>query len=446
MMSGYRYVPISAANVAQFRTMAAGTKILATYDSITTASTGLRRKLNRVMSLAGNRISTIFIFLTDDRTSLPANTPGFLCPTGGTNSFAWPCASNWKSGATYVGRVNLGETAAVQGSTGGSRTFKDWEATVIHEVSHTQMLRDTEGVNKWDSPTVDGIAISYGGDVGHWGFELQADEQTPLDEGLGTFWAIEHAPSLAHELDDFLNDKAERFVLGSHSFLTGTPRMWNAPHNVVCNGFPCTFFNGYSAEPIAPLPAGAGYQLRAYKWLDVPGDFVLYNEQMSEAYFYLFHRYAFARQDTAYNKIFQAVKTLCINPNQRHRYPAHAVNILANNMEAYARSAAGQQEGANGTLVSSLFAYALMDLMGHFGRTDEALRREFDINSSTYIPYTQKPLAFQHYWAHRNAIKQLACQHMGGNNCQPNSTGNFDIHRAVVAIRDYCKNSARILR
>jgi hypothetical protein len=67
MMSGYRYVPISAANVAQFRTMAAGTKILATYDSITTASTGLRRKLNRVMSLAGNRISTIFIFLTSDR-------------------------------------------------------------------------------------------------------------------------------------------------------------------------------------------------------------------------------------------------------------------------------------------------------------------------------------------------------------------------------------------
>ena len=445
MMSGYRYVQITSGNLAQFRTLAAGSHVLKTYDSITAATSRLRRKLNKVMSLTGSRVSSIFIFLTDDATALPANTPNFLCPTGGTSSFAWPCASNWKSGANYVGRINLGERAARRFANGPGG-FRDWEATVIHEMSHTQMLRDTTGVNKWDTPTTDGIAISYGGDDGHWGFELQADEQTPMDEGLGTFWAIEHAPSLRVELDSFLNNGADRFALGSLSFLRSVPQMWNAPHNVLCNGIPCNFWNGYSAELISSIPPATPYELLSYRWLDVPGEFVLYNEMMSEAYFYLYHQYAFARQDTAFNKIFHAVRTLCNDANQRHRYPAHAANILANSMEAYARTAAGQQESTSGTLVSSMFAYALLDLMGHFHRTDDDLRREFDINSATYIHYTPKPRAYQHYFTHRAAVKQEACQYLGGNNCAAGSTGAIDIHRAVVAVRDYFKNSTRILQ
>src|SRR5690606_30573543 len=121
----------------------------------------------------------------------------------------------------------------------------------------------------------------------------------------------------------------------------------------------------------------------------------------------------------------------CNNANQRHRYPAHAANILANSMESYARTPRGQQEAASGSLVSSMFAYALLDLMGHFDRTEEDLRRAFNIQSATYIPYTPKPLAFNHYWAHRAQVKQLACQHLGGNGCGPVTNGPLDIHRAA---------------
>jgi hypothetical protein len=450
MMTGYRYVALTPANITQFRGIASP-NMLKSYDSITTNTSALRRKLNRIISLAGNKISVLAVFLTDDRTFLPANTPNFFCATPDANSFAWPCASNWKNGNTYIGRVNLGEVAAVQISndTGG---FKNWEGTIIHEFSHTQMLSDTTGVNKWDHPgaSVDGISISYGGDDGHWFTELQADEQQPMDEGLATYWALEHNPPMTTDLDAFLNQNSAKFLLGSRSFLTGTPAMWNAPHQVICSGpLPCITSDGRDMGinlNTALTPATGNYELRSYRWLDVPGEFVLYNEQMSMAYFYLFHQYGFHRRDTSYNKIYTAAKTLSNHAIQRYRYPAHVANILANTMEAYARSAAGQAEATSGTLVSSMFAYALYDLLGHFGRSEADLRREFNINSATYIPHTQKPLAYTHYWAHRNQIKQLACQHLGSNNCSPSSTGAINIHQAVAAVRDYFKNPSRILR
>lgn len=413
-MTGYRGVNITPANAGNFYTIASP-NMRNTYDSITTVHSGLRTKLDKVLSMAGNRLATVAVLLTDDRTGLPANATVCTSVSNGA-TIAWPCASNWKDNVsnTYRARVSLGESASSLdiARAGG---FRRWEATIIHEFSHTQMLRDTLGVNKWDNPAaqVSGIAISYGGDAGHWFSELQADQQQPLDEGLGTFWALEHNPPMATELINFLNDGTPKFLLGSRSFLTGVPTMWNAPHTVICSGpMPCVSATGDTMNVrlnTSITPSTGSYELRSYRWLDVPGDFVLYNEQMSEAYLYLFHQFGFQQKDTAYHKIFDATRILSIHANQRQRYPAHVANLLANSMEAYARTAAGQQEATNGTLVSSMFAYALYDLLGHFGRSEDALRREFDINSATYIPHTPKPVAFQQYWSHRNQVKNLAC-------------------------------------
>src|SRR5690606_6654963 len=143
----------------------------------------------------------------------------------------------------------------------------------------------------------------------------------------------------AAELDGFLNAKGPRFALGSRSVLTGSSDMWNAPHQVFCSGIPCVSTTGIQFD--IPLNtritrATGDYQLRNYRWIDVPGKYVFYNEQMSEAYFYLFHKYGFLQRDTAYNKVFDAVKKLCREANQIHRYPAHVANMLANDLEAYA--------------------------------------------------------------------------------------------------------------
>ena len=454
-MTGYRYVRIVPGNVGTFRTVAPDL-MRRTYDSINTANSALRRKLNRVMQMSDNRLTQITFFLIDDQTGLPNDRDSIFC--AGSNphnnmTIAWPCANNWRANAVtgmYEGRVMVGEQAASLdvARPGG---FKRWEATLIHEVSHTQMLSDVDGINKWSNSAlgVHGREISYGGDESHWFEELQADEQQPMDEGLGYFWALEHNPPMATELDQFLNDKGRRFLLGSRSFLTGIPEMWNAPHGIFCSGIPCVDAGGNTINVTLNTqitsPTG-GYELRSYRWMDVPGKYVYYNEQMSEAYFYLFHQYGYNRRDTSYNKIFDAVKAMCVSANQIHRYPAHAANMLANSLEAYARTAHGRAEENNRTLVSSMFAYAIYDLLGHFGQTEAELRREFDINSATYIPATPKPIAFTRYWAHRNAIRQLACPYLGGDNCNPTGTGNIDIHRAVTEVRNYFRNPVTILR
>jgi hypothetical protein len=354
----------------------------------------------------------------------------------------WPCASNWLSGPNaYTGRVRFGEQAAgidVNKPTGGG--FARWEATVLHEVSHTQFLSDTTGVNKWGAH---GIAISYGGDAGHWFEELQADEQSAMDEGFASSWGLQHHPPMATELTDYLNRKDDRFLLGSHSFLTGTPRMWDAPHTVWYSG-PASGAKLPNGRAIAltstNLQPGSGYELRGYKWLDVPGEFVLYNEQMSESYFYLYRRYAYASQDTAYQKLLRAASVLT-PPNQRLRYPAHVANILANSMEAYARAHA-----ADTSLVSSMFALGLYDLLGHFGRADDDLRREFAINAATYFPQTPVPKAQAEYLKRRAAVKALVCPYLSGNATCREQGANIDINAAVVAMRNYFHDPATILR
>jgi hypothetical protein len=447
-MTGYRRVDITPANVATFYTIAAP-NLRRTFDSLTTPTSFLRRKLNSILAFTGNQVSETHLFLIDDRTGMPVDAPFCDAPSGAMR-IAWPCAANWKEGNTYLARVSVGEGASnIDINKPGG--FRRWEATILHEFSHTQMLRDTSGVNKWDdhSRGVEGIAISYGGDAGHWFEELQADQQQPMDEGLGNFWALEYNPPSSTEMDEFLNNRNPKFLLGSRSFLSGVSNMWNSPHIVRCSGLPCVTPDGHTMAVqlnTSITPSSGGYELREYRWLDVPGEFVFYNELMSESYFYLYHQYGFNNRDTAYNKLLSAVKTLCNYPVQRYRHPAHVANMLANSMEAYARTAAGQAEQANGTLVSSMFAYALFDIVTHFGMSDADLQREFDINSATYIPHTPKPIAFTQYFARRAQVKQIACPFLGGPNCTPNSTGAIDIHRAVREVKSYFTNPATILR
>jgi hypothetical protein len=439
-LPGYRYILLSAANRNAFNGIAAP-NMRATFDSLMNANSRLKRKINQVLSISGNKVRTLQILLVDDRTGTAGADPnGIFCLDSG---IIWPCADNWQDDHSifYTGRVRVGEQSAlldVNTPSGGG--FARFEATLIHEVSHTQFLSDTSGVNKWGKH---GIGISYGGDQGHWFEELQADEQQAMDEGLASFWGLAHNPPMADELSVFLNRKDRKFLLGSHSFLTGIPEMWNSPHGVEYSG-PASGAQFQSGNPITlvspNLQPGSGYELRTYKWLDVPGQFALYNEMMSESYFFLYHRYAYANPDTAYTKLIAAARVLS-TPNQRLRYPAHVANILANSMEAYARA-----HPRDTTLVSSMFPLALYDLLGHFGRTDDDLRREFTINSATYTPMTPVPRAQAEYLRRRAAVKALVCPTLSGNGtCREQGT-NIDIHAAVAAMRNYFHDPATILR
>src|SRR5262245_2561281 len=427
-LPGYRYVMVTAANRTKFNTIAAP-HMRATYDSLMNTRSALRRKMSQILNISGNKVRTLVLLMVDDRTGLPGADPnGILCLDQiAGQTISWPCATNWQNGtsAFYTGRVCFGEQAAdIDVSTSPGGGFARWEATLLHECSHTQFLSDTSGVNKWGKG---GIAVSYGGDQGHWFTELQADEQQAMDEGLASFWGLSHHPPMATELRDFLNQKDTKLLLGSHSFLRSVPYMWGAPHKTLYSGpasgakFPGP--NGAAITLTTPnLAPDAQYELREYKWLDVPGDCVLYNEMMSESYFYLYHRYAFSDPDTAYQKILGAARVLSF-PNQRYRYPAHVANVLANYMEAYARA-----HPADPQLVSSMFPLALYDLLGHFGRTDDGLRREFTINSWTYTP-TPVPKAQAEYLKRRAAVKALVCPYLSANSACKEQGASIDIEK-----------------
>lgn len=449
--TGYSYVVLDNQTAPIFRTMAPA-RIRATYDSLTTAASSMRRRIMQIRGLSNGLVNDIEIHLFDDRTGLgAAETCKCDYSFGGTRGI-WPCASNFRRpNGSYMGFVYLGELAAKHIINNYDGGYWAWYETVIHEFSHTQFAAEYNAAgqriaNKWGR---NGISISYGGDAGHWGSELQADQQSPLDEGLATFWGMEKNRVGRDSLIAWLNKKNERLYLGSHSFLTGTPAMWDAPHTVIFSGtIPAnrqiTPSGWNTIRLVSPhIQTGARYELRGYKWLDVPGKYVFYNEQMFQGFAILFFEKAMASRNDAFDMMLRAAKKMT-PPNNRLRYPALLANALANELETYAGTAAGRAAEASHSLVSSMYVYALFDIITHFGISEEDMKREFRINMETYLP-VPKPKAFDNYWAHRAALKARLCPMLGGNNCS-SGNGNIDIVRAAEEAKVYFTDSSRILR
>ena len=449
--TGYSYVLLDNQTAPIFRAMTQGTRIRQTYDSLTNVNSVLRRRLMQIRDLSNGLVNNIQIRIFDDRRGLAASDNCKCDDLFGALKGVWPCAWNERQASgQYLGDVMLGELAAnhiIDDFPGG---WWAWYETVVHEFSHTQFALEYDDTNqpiqnKWGH---NGIAISYGGDAGHWGTELQADPQSALDEGLATFWGLEKNRVGRDSLIAWLNNKNAKLILGSHSFLTGIPTMWNAPHRVVFTGtIPA---NRIITPPgwnpirlVSPhIQTGAGYQLRSYRWQDVPGEYVFYNEQMFQAFALLFYENALPGRNDVFDLMLRAARTMT-PPNNRLRYPALFANALSNELERYAGTAAGRAAETNRTLASSMFTYALFDIITHFGMSEADLRREFTINMETYLP-VPKPKAFDNYWAHRDAVKQLVCPFLGGNNCTGN--GNIDFVRAAREAKTYFADPSRILR
>lgn len=425
----YRWVRLTGAAAATFRSMAPDS-LLKTYDSLIQNS-ALKRRVDRIMRLSGGVVN-VTVYLIDDRTGLDAASRIVTQTDNSTHQlYAWPAANNYLWQNNYYGYTYLGERAS-RLFAGGAGGWKNWEGTVLHEISHTQFLPDpVYGRNKWGAAR--GVEISYGGDKSHYIVELLADPQMPLDEGLGTFWGTEHnSPAGATRLRNFLNDTTSRFWLGSRSFLTSIPEMWNAPHEVEWSGPANNIPPQYLGLNTRLTTTDGNYEIRKYKWHDIPGKFVMYNEQMATSMLYLYWQHAFSQIDTAFNYLYSAAGHMAL-PNVHNRYPAFLANHLAFSMEAYAGTATGQAEKTAGTLRSSMFAYALLDIFEHFGRTEDDLKREFTINKVN----NQLPLASNVYWNHRNALRTRVAPHI--------SRDHIDMEAAIREARDYFTQANTIL-
>jgi hypothetical protein len=407
---GYRGVVVTAANLAQFQA-AAPPNVVNTYRQLQPGAT-LRRRIDQVLQISGGVVD-VDILLTDDRTGFTGSTGIFVTSTRSGQQYVWPAASSHPKGDgsnRYQGIIRLGETASlvIQAWPGG---WLAWEGTILHESLHTQFVGEH---TRWGS-----IGITYGGDASHWIEELLGDEELPFEEGLGTFYGhLHNNPSGINSVQQFLARDDHRYKLESRSVLAGTTEIWNAPHTEV-------------ERPVPPnLPQQGRYLIRSYRWRDVPRTYLLFSESTSTAFHLLFWKYANGNPDNALSLINASARSMW-NDRQK-RFLGYAVNRLSLQLEDYAATPQGQAARAAGTLTSSMFPFALLDILTHFSLTDDEYKREYRRHYPDFDPE-----AFTHYWGRRNAVKTLVQPHLAANPIR--------MDQAVAAASTYFRAADTIL-
>lgn len=406
---GYAHKAITAATEAKFKAVAPA-NLVKTYDDYK-PGTPLRKRLNEILSISGGKCD-ITVALVDDRTGVSANSRFADMPRGDGARYVWPAASvtGKLSNGRYRGFIGLGTCAADSITNTEAGGWKSWEGTICHETMHTQFVGEK---TKWGS-----VAITYGGDGSHWYSELLGEQHLPFEEGLGTFFgAVDNPEWNSKSLVPFFRRADERYHLESWSVLAGSPELNKAPRKEE------------DADPPDNSKPGR-YAIYSYKWKDVPGFYILFNENTSTGFHYFFWKYANANTDSALAMVRRSAGSMFTDLHKRDL--AYDVNRLSLQLEDYAATPAGRAAKAAGTLTSSMFPYALLDLVTHFGLTEAQYKRELLVNYPDRVPKAEAD-----YWARRDAVKQLVQSDLSGS--------PIDIEHAVQAVRDYFRTPDTIL-
>lgn len=423
--SGYSYVMITPANLATFRTNAPP-NLVRTYDAMQTG-TDLRRSINQMLQIAQGNVDEWY-FLVDDRTGV--GTGGLFAtqpfPTG-SGRFVWPAASVFrKTNGRYQGWMGLGETAAVliQRWPGA---WLAWESTILHEHFHTQIVGDDSGggKSKWGS-----ISITYGNDGTHYIDELLGEQSIPYEEGWGTFYGnLRNSPHGMNNIIQFFNRSDLRYMVEAQSVLAGDPHL-------------------YSITQRQPATLADGTQVFKYRWMDVPGFYLLFCESTSTAFHGFFHQYTNGDRNQALAMIDSSARSVWPWANHLKRYPMYIVNRLSLQLESHAATPQGAAARTAGTLTSSMFPFALLDILTHFGMSEQEYRQEYERDYPD-----RNPRAFTEYWSHRNTVRTRVQPFLTANHPCPAdpSTGAaqpatcYDIEGAVREAHNYFRTAATIL-
>jgi len=403
---GYGHMLITAANEATFKANAPA-NLGRTYDDLK-AGTPLRRRLDEILAMSGNP-TNVTVALVDDRPDIsPTSQFATMKRSDGTR-YVWPAAVVGPIDKVhYLGFLGLGTSAATRISTKWPGGWKAWEGVIMHEFSHTQFVGEK---TKWGA-----INIVYGADGNHWFSELLGEQELTFEEGFGNFFGLIDNPDQWNQaVLVFFKDANVRYTLESRSVLAGTPELWNAAHT--------------DSERTPPNNVGR-YVIRYYKWKDVPGYYILFNEYTSTAFHYFFYAHANGNRDSSYAMIRRSARAM--SHDRRKRYLTYDVNRLSVQLEDFAATPDGAAAKTAGTLTSSLFPFALLDVLTHFGMTDAEYRRSYDINYPD-----RNPQAYALYWARRDGFKTMVQADLDANPIR--------IEEAVQKISDYCHRPEMIL-
>lgn len=409
MPPGYSFVVVTAANETAFRRVAPPI-LLRTYEQLQ-PGTSLRNHVDQVMRISQGNVDVDYM-LVDDRTGIGAGAPYFAPQRVGNQTYVWPAAYVLRpggAGTRYQGRIGLGEVVGTSIVNTWPGFWQAWEGALLHECLHTQFVGDDGGggKTKWGS-----IGITYGRDGVHYTDELLGDQPVPFEEGLGTFYGnLRNNPEGMNAIIAFFNNPGERYSVEIQSALIGSQMLNAAPHSNT---------------------TAHGVRVLAYRWRDVPTVYLLFCESTSTAFHGFFHRHVNNNPAQALTMIEASARSMWEWRNRFKRYPMYAVNRLSLQLEDFAATPQGAAARTAGTLTSSMFPYALLDILTHFGMTDDQYRFE----CGRYYP-DRVPLAFTEYWRHRAALRQRVGPHINGP--------TINIERAVAEAHSYFQQANTIL-
>lgn len=402
--AGYKAVAITAANAATFQAQAPP-KIRHLYVQLQPGTT-LRRRVDEVLQISGGKVD-VKLYLVDDRTALSGSTGAMTPFTHNSHTYVWPAAAVYPHGGgsdRYDGRVGLGEVAGglISSRPGGMLA---WEATALHETSHTQFVGEW---TKWGA--INQRAITYGQDGSHYEEELLGDQAAALDEGQGTFFGHVHNQAERQEKIDFFKRADYRYFVEAQSVMAGQPQLYQV--------------QGRQAGTVGSA------RVWRYRWRDIPGFYLLFSESTSSAFYTFFWKYVNNDQNQAFTMVTHTANAMW--QTRMKRFLTYSCNRLALQMEAYAATPAGQRARTGGTLTSSMFPFALLDILTHFGMTENEYKADYNRNYPD-----RHPRAFAEYWRHRAAVQQRVQPYL---NSSP-----IDIERAVREAHTYFQQNAMIL-
>jgi hypothetical protein len=391
---GYRGVRITAANLATFRKVAPR-HLQLTYDALQPGAV-LRGKVDRVMKISKGNVTDVEFQLVDDHAGLTGRYSYAHKKATDNRLYVWPAAGSDPAVAPakgWTGSVGVGEYWAAQLTARPGYGWTGWESVLLHETLHTQMVGQH---TKWGS-----IAITYGADEMHQFSEILGSQDLAFEEGLGTFFGFAHwDPQGYNRANNFFSDATERYMVEDGSI----PASWDLrklPKKTV---------------PVTPIPddvkknqpTRTEWNRYYFFWKDVPGKDLLFNEWTSTGLALYFYKHA--NNDPA--QVLKMIEEMSVpmSNNLRNRYPTFAANNLAAQLEAFAATPQGQAKKAAGTLTSSMFAIAVLDMITHFGMTDAEFQTEFRRDTPLV---TSKALT--EYWKHRDAIKKICDAHFKAN-------------------------------
>ncbi len=411
---GYRGVAITAANVATFQKVAPE-MLRRTYASLQ-PGTPLRTRIDRVMAISHQQVKEVEVRLVDDLGGL-SGTANFGTSFRSKVKYVWPAAWNFpiepKQG--HKGVIGIGEFFAVDHVNDMTVGWTGWESVLLHEMLHTQFVLEK---TKWGS-----VSVTYGLDGVHYFSEILGAQDLAFEEGLGTFYGYTHfQPNGMNATNAFFSRADERYIVEDGSI----PASWEDLRKVVHRREE----RKIPEEVRAAQPDRGSYNRYYFLWNQVPGKYLLFNEWTSVA----FHMYFWQNANNSPDEALRMIDEMSgwMWGELRRRNLAYGVNSLAWQLEELAATPQGKTKASAGTLTSSMFPFALLDVLTHFGMPDDVYQSEFTRNN-----LGQPSQALKEYWNHRAAVRKLV---EGDLKASP-----VRIQQAVASIHKYFQQPSTII-